>query len=123
MRLSLPLPNNMSSNLPLLLLLQRPSPHPLPEIASAPEKVEDLPSEELGSSLGTDLGGNLGKYSTRLISRLVGGKMPGGFNASAVKFYLAKTWGLGPLRSDGVLLLATTFEPPKHFTSEVEAKS
>ena len=93
------------------------------EFASAPEKAEELPLEELGSSLGTGFSGSLGKYSMGLISRLVGGKMPGGFNASAIKSYLAKTWGLGPLRSDGVLLLATTFEPPKRFASEVEAKA
>jgi fatty acid synthase subunit beta len=98
--------NNLPSNLPLLLLLQRPS----PEFASSPEKAEELPLESL------DL-------RWELVSRLVGGKMPGGFNASAIRSYLTKTWGLGPLRSDGVLLLATTFEPPKRFASEVEAKS
>jgi fatty acid synthase subunit beta len=93
------------------------------EFASAPEKAEELPLEELGSALGTGFSGSLGKYSTGLVSRLVGGKMPGGFNASAIKSYLAKTWGLGPLRSDAVLLLATTVEPPKRLASEAEAKS
>jgi len=93
------------------------------EFSSAPEKAEELPLEELGSSLSSGFGGNLGKYSTSLISRLVGGKMPGGFNASAIRAYLSKAWGLGPLRSDGVLLLATTLEPPKRLGSEVEAKS
>ncbi|KAJ3517947.1 hypothetical protein NLJ89_g178 [Agrocybe chaxingu] len=93
------------------------------EFASAPEKGEELPLEELGSALGSGFSGALGKYSTGLISRLVGGKMPGGFNASAIKSYLAKSWGLGPSRSDGVLLLATTLEPPKRLASETEAKS
>ncbi|KAF9532470.1 fatty acid synthase [Crepidotus variabilis] len=93
------------------------------EFAGAPEKAEELPLEELGSALGTGFGGTLGKYSTGLISRLVGGKMPGGFNASAIKSYLAKTWGLGPARADGVLLLGTTLEPPKRFPSEPEAKA
>lgn len=91
------------------------------EFASAPEKGEELPLEELGSVLGS--GGSLGKYSTGLVSRLIGGKMPGGFNSSAIKSYLSKSWGLGPLRSDGVLLLATTLEPPKRLASEAEAKS
>jgi len=93
------------------------------EFALAPEKGQELPLEELGSTLGSDFNGSLGKYSTGLVSRLVGGKMPDGFNASSIKGYLAKTWGLGPSHSDGVLLLATTLEPPKHLASEVEAKA
>ncbi|KAF9485144.1 fatty acid synthetase alpha subunit [Pholiota conissans] len=93
------------------------------EFSSAPEKGEELPLEELGSALGNGFSGALGKYSTGLVSRLVGGKMPGGFNASAIKSHLSKTWGLGPARSDGVLLLATTLEPPKRLASEAEAKT
>ncbi|TFK33214.1 fatty acid synthase [Crucibulum laeve] len=93
------------------------------EFSSAPEKGEELPLEELGSALGTGFSGVLGKYSTGLVSRLVGGKMPGGFNASAIKSYLSKSWGLGPSRADGVLLLATTLEPAKRLASEAEAKS
>ena len=61
-------------------------------LASAPEKGEELPLEELGSALGTGFNSNLGKYSTGLVSRLVGGKMPSGFNASTIKSCLAKTW-------------------------------
>jgi fatty acid synthase subunit alpha len=93
------------------------------EFTSAPEKGEELPLEELGSALGPGFGGALGKYSNGLISRLIGGKMPGGFNASAMKSHLSKSWGLGPSRSDGVLLLATTLEPPKRLASEAEAKA
>jgi fatty acid synthase subunit beta len=93
------------------------------EFASAPEKGEEFPLEELGSTLGSGFNGSLGKYSTGLVSRLVGGKMPGGFNASSIKVYLAKAWGLGPSRSDGVLLLATTLKPPKRLASEAEAKA
>jgi fatty acid synthase subunit alpha, fungi type len=93
------------------------------EFASAPEKGEELPLEELGSSLGSGFSGNLGKYSTGLISRMIGGKMPGGFNASTIKTHLSKTWGLGPLRADAVLLLGTTLEPPKRLASEAEGKA
>ena len=93
------------------------------EFASAPEKGEELPLEELGSALGSGFSGALGKYSTGLISRLIGGKMPGGFNSSAIKSYLNKNWGLGSSRSDGVLLLGTTLEPPKRLASEAEGKS
>ncbi|KAI5885432.1 uncharacterized protein SCHCODRAFT_01176814 [Schizophyllum commune H4-8] len=71
------------------------------EFTSAPEKGEELPLEELGSSLQS--GGGLGKHTSGLVSRLIGGKMPGGFNASAIKSYLSKTWGLGPLRADARL--------------------
>ncbi|KIL56574.1 hypothetical protein M378DRAFT_1034420 [Amanita muscaria Koide BX008] len=50
--------------------------------------------------------------------------MPGGFNVSAIKSYLAKkAWGLGSSRSDGVLLLATTHEPPQCLASDAEAKT
>ena len=86
------------------------------EFASAPEKGEELPLEELGSALGTGFNSNLGKYLTGLVSRLVGGKMP-------IKSYLAKTWGLDPMRSDAVPLLGTTLEPPKRLSSEAEAKA
>lgn len=91
------------------------------EFTSAPEKGEELPLEELASGLGST--GSLGKYSAGLISRLVSGKMPGGFNASAIKSYLGKRWGLGPSRADGVLLLATTMEPPKRLGNENDAKA
>ncbi|GLB40343.1 putative protein with domain of unknown function (DUF1729) [Lyophyllum shimeji] len=93
------------------------------EFTSAPEKGEELPLEELGSGLSAGFSGTLGKYSSSLIARVIGGKMPGGFNASAMKAHLAKSWGLGPSRADGVLLLATTFEPPKRLGSEAEAKA
>ncbi|KAH9945014.1 fatty acid synthase [Epithele typhae] len=93
------------------------------EFSSAPEKGEELPLEELGSALGVGFSGSLGKYTSGLISRLVGGKMPGGFSASAIKAHLSKSWGLGPQRADGVLLLAATMEPAKRLGSEGEAKA
>ncbi|KAJ7456863.1 hypothetical protein B0H11DRAFT_2321206 [Mycena galericulata] len=74
-------------------------------------KGEELPLEEIGAGLASGFGGALGKYTTGLVSRVVGGKMPGGFNSSAIKAYLSKSWGLGSSRADGVLLLATTMEP------------
>ena len=93
------------------------------EFSGTPEKGEELPLDELGSALSGGFSGTLGKYSTGAVSRLVGGKMPGGFNATAIKTHLSKTWGLGPLRADAVLLLATTLEPPKRLGNEVEAKA
>lgn len=93
------------------------------EFAGAPDKGEELPLEELGSALAVGYAGNLGKYTSGLVSRMVGGKMPGGFNASSIKAHLAKTWGLGPARADGVLLLGTTMEPAKRLANEAEAKA
>ena len=46
------------------------------EFSSAPEKGEELPLEELGAALGVGFSGSLGKYTTGLVSRLIGGKMP-----------------------------------------------
>ncbi|KAJ7227399.1 fatty acid synthase [Mycena pura] len=93
------------------------------EFSSAPEKGEELPLEELGAALASGFNGALGKYTTGLVSRVVGGKMPGGFNASAIKTHLAKSWGFGSGRADGVLLLATSMEPAKRLGSEAEAKA
>ncbi|EIW57289.1 fatty acid synthase [Trametes versicolor FP-101664 SS1] len=93
------------------------------EFSSAPEKGEELPLEELGSAIGVGFAGTLGKYTSGLISRVIGGKMPGGFNLSAIKSYLSKSWGIGSARADGVLLIATTMEPAKRLGSEAEAKA
>ena len=93
------------------------------EFASAPEKGEELPLDELGAALGSNYPGTLGKHTSGLISRLIGGKMPGGFNMSSIKTYLSKAWGLGPARADGLLLLGLTLEPAKRLGSEVEAKA
>lgn len=93
------------------------------EFSSAPDKGEELPLEELGAALGSGHSGNLGKYSTGLVSRAIGGKMPGGFNISSAKAHLSKTWGLGSQRADAVLLFATTMEPAKRLGSEGEGKA
>ncbi|KZP00458.1 fatty acid synthase [Calocera viscosa TUFC12733] len=93
------------------------------EFTSAPEKGEEMPLEELGGALGVGYSGAPGKYTTGLVARMVGGKMPGGFNATTIKGYLSKSWGLGPARSDAVLLLGLTMEPAKRLGSEAEAKA
>ena len=93
------------------------------EFTSAPEKGEELPLEVLSSALGSGFSGALGRYSTGLISRLIGGKMRGGFNSSAIKSYLRKNWGLGSSCSDSILLLRTTLKPPKRLASKAEGKS
>lgn len=92
------------------------------EFGNMPERGEELPVEELGSSLNSGYSGTLGKYTSGLVTRMVGGKLPGGFNLAAVKSYLQKSWGLGPGRSEAVLLVCLTMEPAKRLGSEVEAK-
>ncbi|TFY80295.1 hypothetical protein EWM64_g3715 [Hericium alpestre] len=51
------------------------------DLVGTPEKGEELPLEELGTALGQGHSGSLGKYTTGLVSRMIGGKMPGGFNS------------------------------------------
>jgi fatty acid synthase subunit alpha len=63
------------------------------------------------------------KYTSGLVSRMVGGKMPEGFNITSIKAHLSKVWGLGPSRLDGVLLLGTMMEPTKRLGSEAETKA
>ncbi|KAA1129514.1 3-oxoacyl-[acyl-carrier-protein] synthase [Puccinia graminis f. sp. tritici] len=82
-----------------------------------------MPLGELGSALQSSYSGTMGKHTSALVSRLTGSKMPGGFGMSGVKSHLSKSWGLGPGRTEGVLLMALTMEPPKRLGSEGDAKS
>lgn len=93
------------------------------EFAAAPEKGEELPLDELAAALSSGYSGALGKVTGGLVSRLISGKMPGGFNASSIKAYLNKQWGLGPQRIDAALLIGVTLEPAKRLGSEAEAKT
>ncbi|PWN49501.1 hypothetical protein IE53DRAFT_363101 [Violaceomyces palustris] len=93
------------------------------EFGVLPDRGEELPLEELGGALQAGYSGTLGKHTAGLVSRLVGAKLPGGFNLSSVKSHLQKAWGLGAGRTDGVLLIAITQEPAKRLGSEPEAKA
>ncbi|KAI7907575.1 fatty acid synthase [Cokeromyces recurvatus] len=88
-----------------------------------PEKAEESSLEELGSSLGSSFSGALGKHTSSLIAKLVGAKLPGGFTLNSAKNYLNSTFGLGPGRTDGSLLIGITMEPATRLSTEVEAKS
>ncbi|KAL7423454.1 hypothetical protein Q5752_001034 [Cryptotrichosporon argae] len=92
------------------------------EFASAPEKGEDLPLDELGAALSVGYA-SLGKHAMALTNRMVAGKFPGGFNISAARAHLNKTWGLGPLRADSALFFGILSEPAKRMGSEAEAKA
>ncbi|KAG1088266.1 hypothetical protein G6F42_020331 [Rhizopus arrhizus] len=54
---------------------------------------------------------------------MVGAKMPGGFTLNNVKTYLSTSYGLGPGRIEGALLIAITMEPAARFGAEPEAKA
>ncbi|SPO24499.1 related to fatty acid synthase, beta and alpha chains [Ustilago trichophora] len=95
----------------------------LAEFGNLPERGEELPLEELGGALQAGYSGTLGKTTSGLVTRTVGGKLPGGFNLSAVKSHLQKAWGLGAGRVEGALLVAITMEPAKRLGSEAEAKA
>ena len=92
------------------------------EFASAPEKGEDLPLDELGAALNVGYTG-LGKHAMALTNRMASSKFPGGFNISAARAYLNKQWGLGPMRTDQALFFGIVSEPPKRLGSEAEAKA
>lgn len=91
--------------------------------AGLPDRGEELPLEELGAALNTGYSGTLGKHTSGLVTKFINSKMPGGFNLTSVKSHLQKGWGLGPGRTDGVLLVCITSEPAKRLGSEAEAKS
>ncbi|KAJ2339820.1 fatty acid synthase alpha subunit Lsd1, partial [Coemansia sp. RSA 2673] len=87
-----------------------------------PEKSEETPLSELAESI-TSFGGALGKHSASQVARLISGKMPGGFTQSSARTYLQTSYGLGPMRQDGLLLVGLTAEPPARLASEAEAKA
>ncbi|KAI9314935.1 fatty acid synthase [Dichotomocladium elegans] len=91
--------------------------------SGVPEKAEETPLEELGASLNGSFSGALGKHTSSLVSKMIGSKMPGGFTLSSAKSYLSSSYGLGPSRADGALLLGLTMEPASRLGSEADAKA
>ncbi|KAJ2340360.1 fatty acid synthase alpha subunit Lsd1, partial [Coemansia sp. RSA 2671] len=87
-----------------------------------PEKSEETPLNELAESI-TSFSGALGKHSASQVARLISAKMPGGFTQSNARAYLQTSYGLGPMRQDGLLLVGLTSEPPARLASEAEAKA
>ncbi|KAJ2143604.1 fatty acid synthase alpha subunit Lsd1, partial [Coemansia sp. RSA 678] len=87
-----------------------------------PEKSEETPLNELAESM-TSFSGALGKHSSGQVARLISSKMPGGFSQSTARSYLQSSYGLGPQRQDGLLLLGLTAEPAARLGGEAEAKA
>ncbi|KAJ1969223.1 fatty acid synthase alpha subunit Lsd1, partial [Dispira parvispora] len=91
--------------------------------SNVPDKSEDTPLDELGETLGAAFSGELGKHTHALVSKMISSKMPGGFSLTTAKQYLTTTYGLGPKRTSGVLLVGTTMEPNARLGSEADAKA
>lgn len=87
------------------------------EFGSMPDGAEDMPLKTLGSNLAADRDVKLGKQSMRIISRLIGGKMPARFNLVTAQKYMAEKWGLGESRQSSVFLFAITSEPASRLGS------
>ncbi|KAJ1674527.1 fatty acid synthase alpha subunit Lsd1, partial [Spiromyces aspiralis] len=89
---------------------------------AVPEKSEETPLDELAESI-AGFSGQLGKFTSNQVSRLISGKMPGGFSLVTAKAHLKKAYGLGPARADGLLLVGLTMEPASRLGSEDDAKA
>lgn len=92
------------------------------EFGALPDRPEELPIDELSSSLQQSFNHQLGTQSSSLISRMISSKMPGGFSSTVAKKYLSDK-GLGPGRQDSLFLLALTMEPKSRIATGSEAKS
>ncbi|KAH8429035.1 uncharacterized protein LDX57_006706 [Aspergillus melleus] len=65
----------------------------------------------LGEVLQGGFVGKPGKQMSALVSRLVSGRMPAGFNQNAIQDYLQSRWGLSKGHSTIPMCFATTIEP------------
>ena len=94
------------------------------EFGGGPEGGAEMPLSELAKSpaIASKYKG-LGKVSTGLVSKVLSAKLPGGFSASDAKAYLASGRGLGPGRTDSVLLHAVALQPEGRLGSEADAKA
>ncbi|KAJ2805127.1 fatty acid synthase alpha subunit Lsd1 [Coemansia guatemalensis] len=87
-----------------------------------PDKPELLSLQELAAAIGTsDIA--LGKCTQPLIARLFSSKMPGGFSLTQARDTLQSTYGLGPQRQDGLLLVALTMPPTARLAGDADASA
>ncbi|PVU94326.1 hypothetical protein BB561_002640 [Smittium simulii] len=89
--------------------------------SQVPEKSEEQSLSELAKSLQVTNG--LGKFTSAQIAKLVSSKMPGGFTLASIKSLLSSQYGLGPQRSDGLMLVAMTMEPESRLANESAVNS
>eukprot|EP01062_Namystynia_karyoxenos_P028436 TRINITY_DN21550_c0_g1_i1.p1 TRINITY_DN21550_c0_g1~~TRINITY_DN21550_c0_g1_i1.p1 ORF type:complete len:4167 (+),score=1617.38 TRINITY_DN21550_c0_g1_i1:129-12503(+) len=84
------------------------------------DSVAEIPLGEVAKKIPRYAG--LGRWAQKATQRLVSAAMPGSFGLSAVRDYLAGC-GLGPGRTDGVLLHAVAMQPPQRLGSDAAAQS
>ena len=94
---------------------------------SSIEKADELPLSDLAEAVASRGGwrtqGALGAHTSSLVAKLIGAKMPAGMGPTQLKSLIASAYGLGPQRTDGLLLHALTREPASRFGSEGDVKS
>uniref|UniRef100_K3WEQ6 Fatty acid synthase subunit alpha n=1 Tax=Globisporangium ultimum (strain ATCC 200006 / CBS 805.95 / DAOM BR144) TaxID=431595 RepID=K3WEQ6_GLOUD len=88
--------------------------------AGVPDGAGEIPLKELASKFSGYSA--LGKVTTGLISKMIAGKMPGGFTMSSVKEYLVGTKALGSGRIESVLAHSLLLAPQARLKSEAEAR-
>ncbi|KAJ2855196.1 fatty acid synthase alpha subunit Lsd1, partial [Coemansia erecta] len=86
-----------------------------------PEKPEEIPLAELAENI-SPVNGSLGKHSQTLIARMIASRMPGSANRAWISEYLSRTYRMGPLRQQALLLVALTMEPASRLDSEAAAR-
>jgi len=92
------------------------------EFGGGPDNANELSLSDLAQKMGGNYSG-LGKQAQGQIAKMLGDKMPGGFNQAAIKTYLSTERRLGEGRIQGVLLHAITMAPAARLGSETEAKA
>jgi fatty acid synthase subunit beta len=85
-----------------------------------PDGAGEIPLKELASKFSGYSA--LGKVTSGLISKMVAGKMPGGFTMSSVKEYLSSVKALGSGRIESVLAHSLLLAPQARLKSEIEAR-
>lgn len=93
------------------------------EFGKVPEGVEDMSLITVGEILQRGFTGKPGKQMAALVSRLVSGRMPAGFNQNAIQDYLQSQWGLSKEHSIVPICFATTVEPQARLSSSEEAQA
>ncbi|KAE8145031.1 hypothetical protein BDV25DRAFT_134146 [Aspergillus avenaceus] len=91
------------------------------EFGKLPDGAEYMPLKDLGGALQGGFSGQPGKQMSALISKFINGKMPAGFNKSAIMEYLESSWGLSQTHSMVPLCLATA-EPGGRLASKDSAQ-
>ncbi|KAL4770139.1 hypothetical protein BDW60DRAFT_224378 [Aspergillus nidulans var. acristatus] len=93
------------------------------EFGRVPEGVEDKPLSSLAETFQPEFSGIPGKAMSTLISRFISGKMPAGFNQSAIQEYLNSRWGLTKSHATIPLCFAPTMEPATRLANADEARA